>query len=639
MRSGSPNDADTAAVAAACWQAAAEPMAVVDEHGRLLQANQAFARAVAQPAEALPGQALADWVAEPAQALDSLLAMPGSATPPGAGVAGLRMRGPAGPVLTGPLQTGPWVAREGGWMRCLCWPGGSAAADWAVLQQSEQHFRLFAQATGDAIWLSRPGERRTLYVSPAFWRMWGQECRPDLSDCHAVWLAGIHPEDRGQVAAEFVAAAATGQYETEYRVQRPDGSMIWVRDHAYPVRDATGRMTHMAGLIEDITAAHEAQQQQRKRLAAEAQLLRLVATAPGVLMTYRRAADGAVDVQLANAEVAKDYGLNADASGGVRDPHEVIVPEDRARLRQSMESSARSMAPCRDEFRVHHPVRGLLWIEMHLTPVAEADGVIAWHGFLHEVTARKQVEEQILRTNAELEARVAERTAELEARHREMEAFSYSVSHDLKAPLRGIDGYSRLLLTDHAEQLDEEGRFFVDTIRKATVHMGQLIDDLLAYSRVERSRPTLGSIDPAAVINRLVGEYQRELDQGQVTLERDVSCSQATGEREGLAMALRNLLDNALKFTQGRPERRIWLRCTEHAGRCRIEVRDSGTGFDMRYAERIFEIFQRLHRAEDYPGTGVGLAIVRKAIERMQGRVWAESVPGVGAHFFIELPL
>ncbi|HSI52841.1 PAS domain-containing protein [Ideonella sp.] len=638
MRSGAPNQADVDAVAAACWQAATEPMAVVDEHGKLLQVNLALAQALDRPVEALAGQALADWLAQPGQSLDPLLAMPGGAALPLA-VPALPLRGPSGPVLTGPLQAGPWAIREGGWMRCLSWPGGSAAADWAVLRQSEQHFRLFTQATGDAIWLSRPGERRTLYVSPAFWRMWGQECRPDLADCHAVWLAGIHAEDRDQVAADFVAAATTGQYETEYRVLRPDGSMIWVRDHAYPVRDATGQMTHMAGLIEDITAAHEAQQQQRQRLAAEAQLLRLVATAPGVLMTYRRAADGMVSVQLANPKVAEAYGLSAGTSAGAHDPRDVIVPEDRERLRQSMEASAQSMARCREEFRVRHPQRGLLWVEMHVTPVTEADGAIAWHGFLHEVTARKQVEEQVLRTNAELEARVAERTAELEARHREMEAFSYSVSHDLKAPLRGIDGYSRLLLTDHADKLDEEGRFFVDTIRKATVHMGQLIDDLLAYSRVERSRPTLSSIDPAAVINRLVGEYQRELDQGQVTLEQDLSCTRATGEREGLTMAVRNLLDNALKFTQGQAERRIRLRCAEHEGRCRIEVRDNGSGFDMRYAERIFEIFQRLHRAEDYPGTGVGLAIVRKAVERMQGRVWAESVTGQGAHFFIELPL
>jgi signal transduction histidine kinase len=322
--------------------------------------------------------------------------------------------------------------------------------------------------------------------------------------------------------------------------------------------------------------------------------------------------------------------------GDIRD---VVLPEDRLKLKQALEVSARSMKAWREEFRARHPKRGQIWVELHAMPVREPDGAVAWHGFLHEITARKQVEEEIRRVNAELEARVAERTEELQARHREMEAFTYSVSHDLKAPLRGIDGYSRLLLTDHADRLDDEGRLFVETIRRATVHMGRLIDDLLTYSRVERSRPTLGRIDPAAVIRQLVSERQRELAEGGVQLKLQLDCQAATGEREGLAMVVRNLLDNAIKFTVGREPRRIEIDCREEGGRCRICVADNGPGFDMRYHDRIFEIFQRLHRAEDYPGTGVGLAIVRKAVERMHGRAWAESVPQQGARFFVELPL
>ena len=325
--------------------------------------------------------------------------------------------------------------------------------------------------------------------------------------------------------------------------------------------------------------------------------------------------------------------------GSTGDIREVVDPEDRVRLKAAFAQSAMAMKPLREEFRVTHPKLGPLWVEMHVTPVREPEGVIAWHGFLHDITSRKQVEAEIRRVNLELEGRVAERTAELEARNKEMEAFSYSVSHDLKAPLRGIDGYSRLLLTDHADALNEEGRFFVDTIRKATVHMGRLIDDLLAYSRVERSRPTLAAIDPADVVQKVLASLKREMDDGQVELQLTLDCHQAVGEREGLTMAVRNLLDNALKFTHGRSPRCIQVRCVAEGGRCLIEVQDNGPGFDMRYHDRIFEIFQRLHRAEDYPGTGVGLAIVRKAMERMRGRVWASSTPGQGACFSLELPL
>jgi light-regulated signal transduction histidine kinase (bacteriophytochrome) len=231
------------------------------------------------------------------------------------------------------------------------------------------------------------------------------------------------------------------------------------------------------------------------------------------------------------------------------------------------------------------------------------------------------------------------RTAELEAKHREMESFTYSVSHDLKAPLRGIDGYSRLLESDHRDSLAGEGGFFIAMIRKATAQMGELIDDLLAYSRVERGRPRLGAVAPAAVVDIVTASASEEISDGGVALRIDVDPAlRVLAEKEGLVLALRNLVDNALKFTAGQPERVIEIGARSEHGRGVFWVRDNGRGFDMRYHDRIFEIFQRLHRAEDYPGTGVGLAIVRKAVERMNGRVWAHSAPAEGATFYIELP-
>jgi signal transduction histidine kinase len=271
--------------------------------------------------------------------------------------------------------------------------------------------------------------------------------------------------------------------------------------------------------------------------------------------------------------------------------------------------------------------------------VRESEGSVVWHGFLIDISDRRRAEQEIRSLNVELEHRVADRTSELEAKHREMESFTYSVSHDLKAPLRGIDGYSRLLESDHASELDEEGRFFVAMIRKATGHMGELIDDLLAYSRIERGRPHLGPVEPGPVVAAVIAGAATEVAEGDIALRSQVDTGLTVlGEHDGLVLALRNLLDNAIKFTAGRADRSIEIGARREQGHALFWVRDNGPGFDMRYHDRIFEIFQRLHRAEDYPGTGVGLAIVRKAVERMHGKVWAESAKGAGATFFIRLP-
>ncbi len=234
-----------------------------------------------------------------------------------------------------------------------------------------------------------------------------------------------------------------------------------------------------------------------------------------------------------------------------------------------------------------------------------------------------------------------ERTVELEERHRELETFTYSVSHDLKAPLRGIDGYGRLLQEDYADRLDEEGRRFLATIRRATQQMSQLIEDLLAYSRLERRKLQVSAVSPAVLVAALLAEYADEIRRRDVAVTVNLPPVTLKIDPEGLAMVLRNLLDNAFKFTQATAEPRIEVggaieRSTRNV--CRLWVRDNGVGFDMKYHDRIFEIFQRLHREEEYPGTGVGLAIVRKALERMGGRVWANSEPGLGTTFFIELP-
>ena len=219
-----------------------------------------------------------------------------------------------------------------------------------------------------------------------------------------------------------------------------------------------------------------------------------------------------------------------------------------------------------------------------------------------------------------------------------LETFTYTVSHDLKAPLRGLDGYSQLLLRHHAAKLDDEGQLFLNNIRNAARQMGQLIDDLLAYSRLERRPQELARLPVAPFVQQLLALHGAALAERGITPQLKLPDMQVRADPQGLTLALRNLLDNALKFTRltDQPQITIGGHLTAHTAV--IWLQDNGLGFDMKYHDRIFEIFQRLQRAEDYPGTGVGLAIVRKAMERMGGRAWGHSTPGQGATFYLELP-
>ena len=257
---------------------------------------------------------------------------------------------------------------------------------------------------------------------------------------------------------------------------------------------------------------------------------------------------------------------------------------------------------------------------------------------LVERRRRRRASEALDQLNAELETRIDDRTAALNAKSRELETFAYSVAHDLKAPLRGIDGYSRLLLEEYAGSLDGEGRSFLQTIQDSTDEMNQLIDDLLAYSRLERRELKPDRIQLTPMINSLVEEKRREATEHPIDFVLDVTGATVLADASGLAQSLRNYLDNAIKFTGKVAEPCIEVGSKESAESCLLWVRDNGIGFDMKHHDRIFDIFQRLDVSEDYPGTGIGLAIVRKAMERMGGRAWATSEPGHGATFFLEIP-
>jgi len=506
--------------------------------------------------------------------------------------------------------------------------------------ENEQLLRMFGDHSLDLMWIVDPRSQKLLYMNSAYERIWGRPAAP-LFENLVHWLDGVDPADRQRVADAAQHANAAGFYETEYRVNRPDGRVVWIRGRGFPLFDANGRMRYMAGFAEDITLARTSEALESAHRLAQQRLERIVATAPGAVHSYRQHPDGRGEFTFASPAIRDLLGVDADTlvERGI-DLLDLVHPDDRAAVAASLQLSAGLGSAWLATFRVPLAPGGERCVEAHSMPVREGEGGVVWHGFLIDITERRRADQEIRTLNIELERRVAERTAELEAKHREMESFTYSVSHDLKAPLRGIDGYSRLLESDHADKLDEEGRFFVSMIRKATSHMGDLIDDLLAYSRVERGRPQLGPVLLAPVVATVLEGVAGDLVGQAVALVRAVDADLVVlGEREGLVLALRNLLENSIKFTAGRPDRAIEIGARRAPDHALLWVRDNGPGFDMRYHDRIFEIFQRLHRAEEFPGTGVGLAIVRKAVERMNGKVWGESAKGQGATFWIRLPV
>lgn len=309
--------------------------------------------------------------------------------------------------------------------------------------------------------------------------------------------------------------------------------------------------------------------------------------------------------------------------------------DERIRLLNSVRKAAAGNRPCVEQLRYVHPTSGHR--QLAIRAVQVQPGSTVWHALIEDITEQAQADHSARHLNATLERCVAERTNELQAKTRQLEAFTYSVSHDLKAPLRGIDGYSRLLLEQCGAQLDDEGRLFLQHIRQSAKQMAQLIEDLLAYSRLERAEIRNGPVELAPLVQGVLDERRHALSTN-TEVSVDLGCLRVWGETQAIKLALRNLIDNALKFSAQQPQRRIAIGSIEQQGRCRLWVRDNGPGFDMRYHDRIFEIFQRLHRTEEVPGTGVGLAIVRKAMERTGGRAWAESRPGEGACFYLEMP-
>jgi PAS domain S-box-containing protein len=387
-------------------------------------------------------------------------------------------------------------------------------------------------------------------------------------------------------------------------------------------------------------ALREAAERRSRRAAEEAlrrsrEMLRLITDAAPALISY---VDADFRYRLVNRCYERWFGLAPESIVGkqVRE----ILGEAAWGIVHSYMARALAGEEVTYEQELPYRIAGPRWVHVHYVPDQDESGRV--RGFVilvHDVEERKQVELALEAHKAHLEDEVAARTAQLAATNRELQAFAYAVSHDLKAPLRSINAFSGLLESRCRDKLEGESLEFLGYIQQGVRRMNSLIDDLLNYARMEQRTLQATELDLPQTVEAMLAEKGEEIRQCGVKVETHLPALKVRADPEGFAQVLRNLLDNAIKFSaQASPPMVEIGAAPLGSGGCRLWVRDNGIGFNMDQHERIFEMFQRLHSIDEFPGTGIGLALIKKAMARMGGKVWAESAPGQGATFFLEFP-
>jgi PAS domain S-box-containing protein len=415
---------------------------------------------------------------------------------------------------------------------------------------------------------------------------------------------------RGRPEHVLAVAAAEGRYEDEGWRVRKDGTKFWAEVVVTPIRDDNGRLSGFSKVTRDASGRREAEQKIKNLLEA----------APDAMVVVNRNGE----IVILNAQAEKQFGYRRDELLGQKVKN--IIPEGFAErliaddLRSAEDALAQQIGTG-IELTGRRKDGSEFPIELMLSPLESAGGILVTSA-IRDITERKRHERALQEKNSELQAAV-----------KDLDAFSYSVSHDLRAPLRAIDGYSQILLKQCGPLLSEQQSKYLQRVRANTVQMGHLVDDLLTFSRLGRQPLTKQMVSTGTIVEQVLRDVRQQAAGRSV----DVSVGDLPpvwGDAALLKQVFMNIVDNAFKYTQMRDDAVVEIGSLKTGDEQVFFVRDNGVGFDMQYADKLFDVFQRLHRAEDFAGTGVGLAIVQRIVQRHGGRVWVESAVDHGATFY-----